>query len=133
MNNNEIRWKQRFHNFERAYFKLKDAVEVFKSLSDLEKEGLIQRFEYTFELSWKTLKDFLESKDINVKFPRDVIKKAFLYEIIEDGDIWLEMMEERNIIAHIYDEKKINNILDRIVKKYYVSIGQVYRYLKEQL
>ncbi|NSJ93109.1 nucleotidyltransferase, partial [Coprococcus sp. MSK.21.13] len=90
MNNKEIRWRQRFENLLRAYTKFKSAVDAFDSLSMLEKEGLIQRFEYTLELSWKTVKDYLESQEVMAIFPKEVIKAAFHYEIIEDGDVWME-------------------------------------------
>ena len=75
MNAKEIRWKQRFQNFEKAFLQFDEAVSTIDELSVLEKEGLIQRFEYTFELAWKTLKDYLESQEVEAKFPREVIKK----------------------------------------------------------
>lgn len=105
MNYKEIRWKQRFENFENAFLLLEEAVNDFPNLSKLEKEGLIQRFEYTFELSWKTLKDFLESQGVEAKFPREVIKQAFKNELILDGELWLQMLDSRNQMAHTYDEK----------------------------
>lgn len=77
MNAKEIRWKQRFQNFEKAFQQFDEAVSTIDKLSVLEKEGLIQRFEYTFELAWKTLKDFLESQEVEAKFPREVIKKLY--------------------------------------------------------
>ena len=80
MNNKDIRWKQRFQNFEKALMHLKEAVEK-KNLSDLEKAGTIQIYEFTFELAWKTVKDYLEEKEVVVKFPRDAIKEGFLYEL----------------------------------------------------
>ena len=72
----EIRWRQRYENLKRAYALYQEGVQR-EELNRLEKEGLIQRFEYTFELSWKTLKDYLEAKGILVSYPRDVIKEAF--------------------------------------------------------
>ena len=85
MNGKDIRWKQRFENFSKAFKQLDEAIKVYPNLSDLEKEGLVQRFEYTFELAWKTLKDYLESKGVIVSFPRDVIKEAFAAQVVEDG------------------------------------------------
>ena len=79
-----IRWTQRFQNFEKAFNKLKETIDQFDSLDDLSKEGLIQRFEYTFELSWKTIKDFLEHKNVEAKYPRDTIKQAFNHELIDN-------------------------------------------------
>lgn len=101
-NNKEIRWKQRFENFKKAFLKLKEAVEKFTNLDDLSKDGMIQRFEYTYELAWKTMKDFLESRQVETRFPRDVIKQAFAYGIIDDGEIWMEMHNQRNLLIHTY-------------------------------
>lgn len=78
MENQDVRWKQRFQNYEKALHQLQCAVEK-PILSDLEKAGLIQIYEFTFELAWKTIKDFLENKKIEVSFPRDTIKEAFKY------------------------------------------------------
>lgn len=114
MNNKEIRWRQRFENLLRAYTKFKSAVDAFDSLSMLEKEGLIQRFEYTLELSWKTVKDYLESQEVMASFPKEVIKAAFHYEIIDDGDVWMEMLQSRNLMAHTYDEKRFNIAINKI-------------------
>jgi nucleotidyltransferase substrate binding protein (TIGR01987 family) len=78
MSDNEIRWKQRFQNFEKAIMHLQDAVKQL-NLSELEKAGVIQFYEITFELAWKTVKDYLEDKNVEVKFPLDAIKEGFLY------------------------------------------------------
>lgn len=130
----DIRWKQRFQNFERAYNLLKEALEPgIENLSNLEKEGVIHRFEYTFELAWKTLKDYLEFNGILVKFTRDVIKEAFAAGVIEDGESWIEMLDDRNTTSHEYDEEKINLIVKKIDEIYFVAIKQVYNYLKGQL
>ncbi|MCP3876536.1 MAG: nucleotidyltransferase, partial [Desulfobacteraceae bacterium] len=97
-------------------------------LSVLEKEGMVQRFEYTFELAWKTLKDFLDDQNVDAKFPRKVIKKAFEYEIIEDGVIWLEMMEQRNLMAHTYSDEIFKKAVKAICEKYYTAILQVFTF-----
>jgi len=127
--NQDIRWEQRFQNFKKAYHQFYDAVSSVDNLSVLEKEGMIQRFEYTFELAWKTLKDFLKDRNVDVKYPRDVIKKAFEYEIIEDGEIWLEMMEQRNLMAHTYSEEIFTKATKIICEKYIHAITQVYQFL----
>jgi len=75
---------------------------------------LIQRFEYTFELAWKTLKDYLEANEVITKFPRDVIKAAFQYELIKDGEVWMDMLEKQNLLAHTYDEKRFNFAIKKI-------------------
>ncbi len=132
MNEKTVRWKQRFQNFEKAFQQLTEAVERFGELTDLEKEGMIQRFEFTFELSWKTLKDFLESQNVEAKFPRDVIKEAFHYEIIENGEVWLEMLEIRNLMSHTYDEETFKRTANEIFNRFYIEISRLYQYLKEK-
>jgi nucleotidyltransferase substrate binding protein (TIGR01987 family) len=132
MNTKEIRWKQRFQNFEKAFLQFDEAVSTIEKLSVLEKEGLIQRFEYTFELAWKTLKDFLESQEVEAKFPREVIKKGFQYEIISDGELWMEMLEKRNLIAHTYDEEIFEKAVSQVVNLFYPEIKKLYEFFKEQ-
>lgn len=132
MNPKEIRWKQRFSNFEKAFLQLEEAVKRLDSLDDLAKEGLIQRFEYTFELAWKTMKDYLESKNVEARFPRDVIKAGFQYELILDGELWLEMLEMRNDTSHAYDEKKFKVILDAIVHRFFTAIKNLKIYFSNQ-
>jgi len=129
----DIRWRQRFENFDKAYKQFNAAILDFESLSVLEKEGLIQRFEYTFELAWKTLKDYLESNEVIAKFPREVIKAAFHYDIIIDGEVWMDMLDKRNILAHTYDEERFNFAIKKIKEEYYEAISQVHSYLGEKI
>ena len=98
-----IRWHQRFHNLNRAFGQLKKGLAI-ESPSDIEQQGIIQSFEFTFELSWKTLKDYLEAQGVISQFPREVIKHAFQSQIITDGELWLDMLGKRNLLAHTYDE-----------------------------
>jgi len=126
VNLKETRWLQRFENFHKAYLQLKSAVERVNELSDLEKEGLIHRFEYTFELAWKTLKDYLEAQNVPAAFTREVIKTAFHYELIKDGEIWMDMLEKRNLMAHTYDQEKFANAVRLVHLNYFDAISQVY-------
>jgi len=98
-----IRWKQRFINFEKS-FKLLERTLSIPTPSEAEKGGIIQFYEVCFELSWKTVKDYLESEGFLVKSPKQVIKQAFQIEIIEDGELWLSALDDRNLTTHIYDE-----------------------------
>ncbi len=132
MNQKEIRWDQRFVNFEKAFNQLKNAVERIESLDNLAKEGLIQRFEYTFELAWKTLKDYLESNGIVTKFPRETLKHAFQTELLENGETWLDMLEKRNLLAHTYDEKNFQKALETILNLYYPEMLKLYLFLKNE-
>ena len=132
MNAKDIRWKQRFENFERAFLQLKAAVEKVESLDDLAKEGLVQRFEYTYELAWKTLKDFLESKGEQEKYQRDILKKAFALELINDGEIWLEMLEKRNEMAHTYDHETFIEVVDLIINKYFPELEKLIHFFNSK-
>ncbi len=132
METQDIRWKQRFQNFEKALLRLQNAVDK-TGLSDLEKAGVIQIYEFTFELAWKTVKDYLEEKDVIVKFPGDTIKEGFLYEIIKNGEMWMDMLHKRNLMSHTYDEKNAEIAYKLIVNDFYNELFDVYLKLKKEL
>ena len=127
-----VRWQERFVNFEKAFRQLTDAVDRIDSLDDLAKEGLIQRFEYTLELAWKTLKDYLEAQEVIAKFPKDVIKQAFQTELISDGELWLEMLKNRNLLSHTYNETYFTESINKIIKSYYQEIKDLYNFFKNE-
>lgn len=131
MCNNDIRWKQRFSNFEKAFLHLRDALKK-DDLSELEKAGVIQIYEFTFELAWKTIKDFLDEKKVIVKYPRDAIKEGFQYEIIDDGEVWMDMLDKRNLMSHTYDEGTAQLAFDLIRSSYFIAIEQVFLRLREE-
>jgi nucleotidyltransferase substrate binding protein (TIGR01987 family) len=115
----DIRWKQRFSNFKKAFMQLENAVDL-TDYSDLERQGLIKAFEFTFELSWKTLQDLLEEKGYkDIKGPKPVIQQAFKDGYIEDGDGWMKMLESRNLASHTYDESTAKEIEVEIISKYF--------------
>jgi nucleotidyltransferase substrate binding protein (TIGR01987 family) len=128
----DIRWKQRFGNFKKAFLFLKSSVEL-KSYTPLEASGLVKAFEFTFELAWKTLKDFLEVNGVDSKTPREVIKQAFSSEIIEDGHMWMIMLEKRNEFSHTYDEAEANKAVNIIKEKYFKAIEQVFETLGKKV
>lgn len=135
MMRNDIRWKQRFENFERAFILLREAFEKDPAeMSDLEKEGVIQRFEYTFELAWKTLHDYLVYSGVAFDqiTPRSVIKQAFAAKIIKDGQTWMDMLEQRNLMSHTYDSKIFEDAFSSISQHYLVALEQVFTWLKEK-
>ncbi|MEQ6120345.1 nucleotidyltransferase substrate binding protein [Reichenbachiella sp. MALMAid0571] len=122
MGDQDIRWKQRFDSFSKALRQLKDGVDLAesRSLSRLEEQGLIQGFEFTHELAWKTLKDFIESKGNTVLYgSKDVTRKAYQLELIEDGESWMQMIESRNLSSHTYNEETAEKIVSEILTKYY--------------
>ena len=131
----DVRWKQRFENFERAFGLLQEAfAQSCAEMSDLEKEGAIQRFEYTFELAWKTLKDYLVYSGVvfDQITPRSVIKQAFAAKIIQDGQTWIEMLDQRNLMSHTYDDESFRIAFDSISRSYLAAIEQVFTWLKQR-
>ena len=118
MNEEDVRWKQRYANYRKAVFQLTEFVEK-PDLNKFEKQGLIQCFEYTFELAWKTTKDYLEAQGFSVKSPRQTIQLAFQSELIADGHVWIDALEKRNLMAHTYDENKTQEAEKLIRDNYY--------------
>ncbi|MBR0574426.1 MULTISPECIES: nucleotidyltransferase substrate binding protein [Pasteurellaceae] len=125
------RFKQRLENFEKAFLQLQKAVSRADELDDLSKEGLIQRFEYTFELAWKTLKDYLESEGEITTSPRQVLKQAFKMNLLDNGELWITMLDKRNLMAHTYNEDYFKQVFESIVNQYFEQIEKLYIQLKE--
>jgi len=129
---NDIRWKQRFTNFDRAVVLLREPIERgLDSLSALEKEGMIQRFEFAMELAWKTLKDYLEHEGtvVTPATPRRVIKEAFAARIIEDGQVWIDMLDHRNLLAHTYDSAAFETAVEAIRDRYQPALENLHEWL----
>ena len=127
--NQDIRWKQRFSNFNRAFLLLRDAMgNDMSTLSQLEKEGIIQRFEYTFELAWKVLKDKMECDGIVLDqiSPKAVVRQAFSAKYINDPDTWLKMIGDRNLMSHTYDFAKFEVIIQSIADDYLPMLQEWY-------
>lgn len=123
MMDTDIRWKQRYLNFHKAAMQLTEFIEK-EELNKFELQGLIQCFEYTFELGWKTMKDYLNQEGFNVKSPRETIKTAFQMQLITDGHAWIDALEKRNLMAHTYDEEKAFESEELIRNKYYKIIQE---------
>ena len=118
----DIRWKQRFHNYLRALSTLNQAVELsrVRPLSELEQQGLIQGFEFTHELAWNVLKDFLEEKGIiGLIGSRDAIRSAFRNGLIDDGETWMDMIRERNMSSHTYNQEIAARIAANILTRFH--------------
>ena len=117
----DIRWIQRLNHFNHAFARMQNAVALAaeRDLSDLEQQGLIQSFEYTHELAWKTLKDFLEHRGTEALYgSKDVTRLAFKLGLIEDGDIWMDMIRDRNLTSHTYNEETAREIVEAILNLY---------------
>ena len=124
----DTRWLQRLENFDRALDLLRDALARGPSaLNQLEKEGVVQRFEYTLELAWKTIKDFLEESGLvlTAVTPRQVVKDAFAARIVADGQTWIDMLDHRNLLSHTYDPVNFEQAVEAIHDRYLAALGQV--------
>jgi nucleotidyltransferase substrate binding protein (TIGR01987 family) len=131
MENQDVRWKQRFQNFEKAITHLESALQLAEP-DILQKAGIIQFFEMSYELAWKCLKDYLEEQGFtDVKSPRSAIKKAFEIDLISDGHSWLELLIDRNLTSHAYDDEKANEIEQLIHQKYFPLLSDLYKTLKQ--
>ncbi|HOY97130.1 MAG TPA: nucleotidyltransferase substrate binding protein [Catalimonadaceae bacterium] len=135
MHQDDIRWEQRFSNFRKALAKLEEVVnhKPIETLSDLEKEGLIQRFEYSYELAWKTLQDLLRFKGyINLSGPNPVIGQAFQDGIIEDGEAWKRMKKSRDLSTHTYDQETADGIVQYIYDDFLKALKALEKRISEE-
>lgn len=127
------RWQYRFDNYSRAFSLLREAVELQQKrpLSDLEKEGVIQRFEYTWELAWKTIKDYLENEGVVLEkiTPQAVIVAALEARIIIRKEDWMMALEDRNRMSHVYSRIVFARIVDNIEQGYLSLFDQLYEKL----
>lgn len=122
----DIRWKQRFDNYTRALQNLQSAVNLAKSrlLTPLEEQGLIQSFEFTHELAWNVLKDYLEYQGfVNIVGSRDATREAFKNGLIEDGEAWMEMIRARNLSSHTYNIEIAEAIVANIRACFYPAFA----------
>ncbi|MGL5034570.1 MAG: nucleotidyltransferase substrate binding protein [Microcystaceae cyanobacterium] len=132
MQETDIRWIQRFSNFERAFLLLSEAIKI-ECPSIIERAGLIQFFEIAFELSWKVLKDYEEWSGFTVKTPREVLKQAFQSGIITDGQDWIQALQDRNLTAHTYNEKTAIAVEKSIREIYFILLTDFYQTFKKKL
>lgn len=118
----DVRWMQRFHHYEEALAQLQEAVLLAQQrpLSMLEEQGVIQAFEYTHELAWTTLKDFLESRGVqNLYGSRDATRHAFQTGLIEHGETWMEMIKSRNLTSHTYNKSIAKQVVTAVYHTYF--------------
>ncbi len=127
----DIRWKQRFKNYQKALAQLQKFIDK-GDLSELEKQGLIKAFEYTYELGWNTLKDFLIYRgQADIYGSRDAIRKAFANGLILDGEGWMDMLQSRNKPSHTYNEETAEEISNAVLTSYYHLFKQLEAKLTE--
>lgn len=137
MNTQDIRWKQRFQNFKRAFGLLREILEAHEDVRQLEpivKEGIIQRFEYTFELAWKTLKDKMIEDGLLVEriTPKFVFKLAFQSKYLDEVEIWMQMANDRNLMSHSYNFDTFDKVLARLQQDYYPKLERLHEMLLDE-
>lgn len=126
-NNPDVRWHQRLQSFHKAFVRLSEAARLAseRELSPLEKQGLIQAFEFTHELAWNVLKDYLESQGIQgVVGSKGATREAFKNGLIADGEVWMDMIKSRNQTSHTYNEETANEITEAILTRYCAQFSQ---------
>jgi len=117
--NQDIRWMQRFSNYRKALAQLKEVVEQ-DELNKFEEQGLVKAFEYTYELAWATLKDFLEYQGFSeIVGSRDAFRKAFSEGVVDDGHVWMRMIKSRNKTSHAYNEVTAREIVEDVKTQFY--------------
>lgn len=128
----DIRWRQRFTNFEKSYKSLSKYIDI-PIETELERAGIIQLFEISFELSWKLMKDYMEYQQLIVKSPREAIKQAYQIELIDDGHIWIDALADRNLTVHTYDEELAKKLVEDISTIYYPQLKKLYEKLVKEI
>lgn len=135
-NENDIRWQQRFSNYQKALKQLEKAISIQKirELTELEKQGLIQAFEFTHELAWNTLKDFFEYQgNTSITGSRDAILEAYNKGIIQNGEGWMDMIKSRNKSSHTYNEEVAEEIVFHIKETYYPLFNELKMMLEKRI
>lgn len=116
----DVRWKQRFQNFSKAMAQLQKFIDKGENLNELEEQGMIQAFEYTFELAWNLIKDYYEFQGAsNIQGSRDAFRLAYNRGLISDGDTWMKMIESRTRTSHTYNEETADEIAQAVLQQYY--------------
>lgn len=128
----DIRWIQRFANFELALAELTDAIEINhrRKLTKLEEQGLIQAFEYNYELAWNTIKDFYENQgEMDIQGSRDAIRLAFKRGLLENGELWMTMVNSRILTSHTYNREMAEQIVTQIIHDFYPEFLKLHQKL----
>ena len=130
-----IRWQQRFQNFEKAYLRLTTAIERYQKAKEDELilEGLVQTYEFTYELALNTTKDFLtHSGHSDITGSRSIIKQALQDKMVTDGHAWMDAIEDRNLTSHTYNEELAKQVVAKICSKYFFLIEDLYKFFKNE-
>jgi len=127
-----VRWQQRFSNLQKAYTVLQRST-AQDTYTELEQAGLVQQFMFCFELSWKTLKDYLANEGIEAETPREIFKQAFSLQMLPDATTWLDALEKRNLLSHTYEEKMALVAVSLIKQNYYPAIQNLVSFLQKKI
>jgi nucleotidyltransferase substrate binding protein (TIGR01987 family) len=131
----DIRWIQRYSNYSKALGQLSRFIEK-KELNELEKQGLIQAFEYTYELAWNTIKDYFEDQgETGIHGSRDAFRLAFRRGLIENGQAWMDMIKSRTLTTHTYNQEVADAIADAVFNTYYpefIRLEKTFQTLKDK-
>ena len=128
------RYQEKLSDFNKALNRLNEAIEESKNntKSTTLKDGVIQRFEFCYEICWKVMKMYLENEGIEeAKSPRSTFREAFKVELIDDGEAWIDMLKDRNLTSHVYDEEMAIEIYEKIITKYYHQMQEMCSKLKK--
>ena len=129
----DIRWQQRFSNYQKALAQLERFIEP-PALNEREQQGLIKAFEYSFELAWNTLRDLLRSQgNATLLGSRDTLREAFRLGLIEQGETWMLMIQDRNLTSHTYNRATADAIADHITDRYLPCFRQLHSRLEQRL
>ena len=130
------RWEYRFVNYARAFVLLREAIEGMQEapLTQLEKEGVIQRFEYTMELAWNVMKDYLEHQGVVLEqvTPRAVLRRAYEANLVADGQVWMDALDARNRMSHTYNLETFEKVIEEVARRYLAAMEELYAFLLEQ-
>ena len=125
----------KYMNLKKAYVKLQEVSNLYDGHDEIIRDSLIQRFEFTYELTHKTLKEVMQYLGVTLEnsFPRTIFKKAYVNNLISDDMVWIHLLEDRNSTSHIYNEKLVDEVANRIVKDYVKAIGELIDNLEKVL
>lgn len=125
----------RLMQYEQAFKKLEEVIQMYNDdAKEVYVDAMIQRFEFCTELSWKLLKKYLEQEKLGEFYsPKSVIKESFKQKLLDGGEIWLDILDDRNLTSHTYDEVTANRIRDNIMNKYIYEFGKLLNVMKEKI
>lgn len=132
----DTRWNEKLNDFGKVLLRLNEAIDESKNnpVSSTLKDGVIQRFEFCYEICWKLIKYYLENEGIQeAKSPKSTFREAFKIGIIEDGEVWIDMLNDRNLTSHVYDEEVAFDIYGKIISIYFKQINDMHILLKSKV